>query len=211
MRVPPGRAGRLWLIEHRALAERAVDVLRRKQRLLREERERRYAPLAELREEWRRSCAAAEGTMRRALERAGRHRLAVMDATARGAAVDVSWGAIFGVPVPVAARAVVPAQNLLEAAALGGSAAFDENARAARAAVETAARLALAEEGLRALDRALAETSRHVRLLSRHRLPELDAALRECQERLDEGERQDLIQVRWAARRRAAAHPLTRG
>ena len=59
-RVPPGRAGRLWLLRRLAFARRSLELLDRKHQLL----ARELAGLARQRDEarrhWERSCADAE-------------------------------------------------------------------------------------------------------------------------------------------------------
>lgn len=204
MRIPPGRAGRLWLIRHRDLARRATDMLERKQRLLREESRRRTSRIDALRSEWERASAEMQTWMTRGLLAAGHHRVAAMGAAAEAATLTLCSEKVLGVELPAGVVAAVPAENLRRAAALGGSAAFDEAARASQRAVLAGVAVAEAEAAGRCLDAALATTSQRLRLLSRHRLPELEAALRSAEERLADQERADLVQMRWAARRHAA-------
>ena len=201
MRVPPGRAGQLWLRRRIAVAERGLDVLRRKQHLLHEERDRRAGALDAGSGQWEEACAAAELWMRRALDAAGHQQMPLIAGDAEPAAVDVAWAQVMSVHLPASVRVTVPPSLVIRTAALGGSAAFDRAAEHAAVAVQAGVTVAAATAALAALDGELASTARRIRLLQRRRLPELRTALDESTRRLEESERNDGVLARWAARR----------
>ena len=99
LRVPPGRAGRVWLLGRLHTAERGLDLLDRKLRVLRREQERARLAAERTGAEWRRRCAEAEPWLLRAAllggQRALRH--AVPGETAQ---VQVTWAVVMGVRYP---------------------------------------------------------------------------------------------------------------
>lgn len=204
MRIPPGRAGQLWLRRRILVAEHGIDVLRRKQRLLRDALERRSDEMERARPRWVAACRDAERWMSRALATGGHEHMAVMAADAEPSHVSVEWEQLMGARVPALATARVSPSLLRTTASLGGSAAFDRTAEVAAVAVHAAVEFALASAAVAALDAELASTARRVRLLRRRRLPELEAALAESTRRLEEAERDDGVRIRWASRRAAA-------
>ncbi len=191
--------GSSWLRRRLSVAEHGVDVLRRKQQLLRTERERRARELASATPAWESACQEAQRWMRRALETAGRQQLPEIAADAELAAVSVTWMSVMNLRVPASATVSVPASLLLRSASLGGSSAFDRAAEHAGSAVRAAVALAAARMAVEAIDAELTATTRQIRLLQRRRLPELKNALGEASRRLDEAERDDGIRARWAA------------
>lgn len=202
MRVPPGRAGQLWLRHRRSVARHGVEVLRRKQHLLREERDRRVRDVERSQAAWATQCGDAERWMRRALEIAGRSALPAIRADAARASVVIGWARVMNIRLPHVASVSVPATLQRLTATLGGSSAFDRAAERAADAVTAAVEVAAAGAALAALDAELGATTRQIRLLERHRLPELETALLESTRRLEESEREDGIRSRWAAPRR---------
>ena len=199
MRVPPGRAGQLWLRRRLSVAEHGIDVLRRKQQLLRTERDRRAGDLASAQPAWESECRDAQRWMRRALETAGSQQLPEIAADAEQATVSATWTSVMNVRVPARATVTVSDSLLLRSASLGGSSAFDRAAEHAGPAVRTSVALAAANTALEAIDAELIATTRQIRLLQRRRLPELKDALGEASRRLDEAERDDGIRARWAS------------
>ena len=75
IRVPPGRAGRLWLLRRLEVAARGADVLDQKRRTLLRERQRTATALAERRRTGSAQRAAAAQWNDRALALAGERRL----------------------------------------------------------------------------------------------------------------------------------------
>lgn len=59
IRVPPGRAGRMWLRARLDVAERGVALLEQKVRILGDERRRLRALTADTGRDWERACLDA--------------------------------------------------------------------------------------------------------------------------------------------------------
>src|SRR5207344_2001180 len=71
LRVPPGRAGRLWLMRRLEVGRRGAEVLDQKRGTLLRERLRLAGQLAEADREWERAAAAAAAWNARAWAAAG--------------------------------------------------------------------------------------------------------------------------------------------
>jgi V/A-type H+-transporting ATPase subunit D len=199
-RVPPGRAGRLWLVARLDAARRGLDLLDRKRRLLLRERER-LALLADARREaWRDACAGAKRWALRAGMLGGSAELdLVAGAVAGRATVTVRWQNTMGVLHPSDAACDFP--PLEPAAVASASAAFGPAAAAHRRALERAVEAAVVDAALHRIEAELHATQRRLRALERHRIPRLSGALHDLQLQLDELERQERVVTRWARRR----------
>lgn len=196
LRVPPGRAGRLWLRDRLAVADRGVSLLERKLRILRGE-QRRLRILAESTDrDWRR-CADEARTWSLRAGLAGGQRSLRLATGREPAEATVTWTTVMGVRYPVQVDLVPPDPDT--AARIVGSAAL-VHARAAHvAAVRAAVRQATAQAALRVVDRELTATRVRVRALRRHWIPRLQAALHEVEMALEEQERAEGIRRRHAA------------
>jgi V/A-type H+-transporting ATPase subunit D len=98
MRVPPGRAGRLW--RRLATAEHAGELLKEKLAILTREERRLAQRAAEDAEEWQRLCAESETWTLRAAMLAGRRALRIAsDGTM--AQADIAMGFTIGIGHPV--------------------------------------------------------------------------------------------------------------
>jgi V/A-type H+-transporting ATPase subunit D len=202
-RVPPGRAGRLWLQRRLRTGRLAADLLDRKLRILRTEQER-YARLAEQTgAQWRDSCREADHWGLRGALVGGRRELRFA-APAQPADVSVEWANVMGIRYPVGATCVVP--DPLAGARGPGTAALVEASAAYRTAVQAAATHAAAEAAHRAIAAEVIQTRRRLHAITDRWLPELEAALRERVARLEENERAESVRLRWAA-----ASTATRG
>jgi V/A-type H+-transporting ATPase subunit D len=206
-RIPPGRAGRPWLVERIATASHGMELLRRKQQLL----SREWRRLVDHREEtaaaWAAAAAEAErwATRADALGGATGTRLAGA-ATAGRADAAVTWRNTMGVVHPDRVHVTAPTLGPTDLAAV--NAAVGPSAAAHRRALEAAARHAVADGALRAVELELASTRRRLRAIERHRLPWLQAELHALGLRLDEVEREERLVTRWAARRlEEGGHP----
>lgn len=197
-RFPTGRTGRLWLLRRLGTARRGVDLLDRKLRILRGERERfrlladtteqAWASAAAEAREWEQRAAVAGG--RRALRHASG--LVVAEAT-------VEWRTVMGVRYPSSVRCTVSA---VPASAAGHAcAALAEAALAYRRAVDAAVQHAAAAAALRAVDAELTAVSRQIRAIEGRWVPRLEAALGGVEQRLEESERSENVRLRWAAAR----------
>jgi V/A-type H+-transporting ATPase subunit D len=200
LRLPPGRAGRLWLLHRIEAGSRGEDVLEQKrQALVREElRLRDEVELAAA--EWRRAADEARRWLRRAALLGGERSLALARFYAAGEAeVEVDWRNTLGVVHPAEARVVPPTKRTVVRA---GTPALEPAAEAHRAAVDAAARHAALSTSHRRIAAELAVTARRLRTIERRWLPEHERALQELELRLDEEEREESGRIRWADRAR---------
>jgi V/A-type H+-transporting ATPase subunit D len=197
IRVPPGRAGQVWLRRRRATAVRGIDILARKQHLLAEERSQRLPVADSARRAWLDACADAERWCSRALHLAHHAQIAMVAAQLQmPASVEVEWRNVMAVAIPTAARCRLPEMTIPSGS--GGSAATDQAVAALAFAVEKALEHAVIQRALGNIDAELLQTRRRLRLLERRRLPQLDGALAESGERLEQYEREDILRLRWA-------------
>lgn len=184
--MPPGRAGRLWLRRRLAAAERAVDLLDRKLRILRAEQDRLQALSHRTGEEWAACCAEAELWGLRATMLGGRR--VISSASFDGAAeVLVEYDLIMGVRTPAEIAVVLPQTSPPgpEGPALA------EARTACRTAVNAAGRHAAALTAMRLVDAEAAATRRRLQAVSIRWIPRLRAALNEIEFVLEEQERED--------------------
>jgi V/A-type H+/Na+-transporting ATPase subunit D len=211
LRLPPGRAGRLWLLHRLDAARRGEEVLdQKRQALLREEqRLRREVERAEA--EWRRLAPEAAAWLRRAAVLGGERTLGLASFYAGAAAqVELVWRNTLGVSHPAEARL---AAGEVTAPFLGPPALLPA-AAAHRRSLEAAARLGAARASHDRVADELALTARRLRTIDRRWLPEHEGALQELELRLDEEEREELARSRWTAgrdRRFAPDRSLRRG
>ena len=105
IRVPPGRAGRLWLMRRLEVAARGTDVLDQKRRTLLRERQRTATALADAAAAWEREARLATQSNDRALALAGerRLRLGAVHCT-RPATAEVTWRNMIGTVIPTEVR-----------------------------------------------------------------------------------------------------------
>jgi V/A-type H+-transporting ATPase subunit D len=198
--VPPGRAGRLWLRQRLAAARRGADLMDRKVRVLRERRDRFQALAQRTQTQWERAGRAADGWLLRAALVGGERELWLCAATTP-AQVEVTWESVMGVACPVAVTCALPEPAADERSP--GSGAVVEAGRAVRAAVRAAAAHAAAAATVRVLDAEMVQTRRRLRAITTGRIPRLEAALGTVTAQLEEGERAELMRLRWAAGRQA--------
>ena len=199
--VPPGRAGRLWLLGRLTAARRSVELLDRKRQLLRRELSRLATLHDETRQRWVISCAEAERWGLRATVLGGASDVALSAAAVAGRAnVEVAWRNTMGVQHPDQPRCALPSLSPIEAAA--ANAAVAPASASYRRALEAAVAFAAADASWRLLDAELHATDRRLRAIERHRLPALGDALHRLELRLDELEQEERVVTRWAQRRR---------
>lgn len=194
LRVPPGRIGRLWLRNRLDVATHGADLLEQKLRALREE-ERRLALLAERTEDaWTRAAREASSWLLRAGLIGGERSLRLATVSAP-ATVEVRWTVEMGVRYPAEARCAVPDRGT----ALPGGAALIAAEHAHRVALDAAVQHAAAREAIRRVRREVQDTRQRVRALNRNWIPRLEAALVRRELELEEQERSEGVQRRWAA------------
>ena len=198
--VPPGRAGRLWLLARVASAARSTELLDRKRQLLRRELATLEIARTERRQAWEIACAEAERWGLRANVLGGADDV-ILAARQRGgqARVEVTWLNTMGVLHPGEPIGRFPDLDPLHGAAANGAVA--PAAEAYRRALQAAVAHGAAERSHRLLQAELVATERRRRALEHHRLPFLTRALRNLELRLDELEREERVVVRWAKQR----------
>src|SRR5690606_28636182 len=99
VRVPPGRAGRMWLLRRMHTGRHAADLLDRKVRILRTELRRCQEWAAATGEQWREAWAQADRWERRGAALGGRRELRLA-AVAEPARASVEWANVMGLRYP---------------------------------------------------------------------------------------------------------------
>lgn len=196
-RVPPGRAGRLWLRHRLAVAERGAALLEQKLRILRTEADRRAALAEGTARAWERASTEAAGWLERAALLGGES--AVRPAGVPRAGVDLSWTWTMGVRHPDDAVCTLPAPAPADPPA--ANAAVAEAREAHRRALEAAAQNAVAEAAVRLLRAEEVATRQRLRAVQDRWLPLLRESLHESELALEEQEHADGIRLRWARNR----------
>ncbi|HET6966109.1 MAG TPA: V-type ATP synthase subunit D [Acidimicrobiales bacterium] len=196
VRVPPGRAGRLWLQERLGVARRAADLLARKERLLQAEERRIGADAEDAAREWVEAWREAEAWTGRAAVLGGDADLVRYRAAGGNpaAAARVGWHNTMGITYPSGSGVVLPDPP----PAAWANAALPRAAAANRQAVASALRHAAAAYARSQVQAELAATRRRRRAVTERWLPELERALSELEARLDELEREEHVRSRWA-------------
>jgi V/A-type H+/Na+-transporting ATPase subunit D len=202
-RVPPGRAGRLWLVRRLAFARRSLELLDRKHQLLLRE----LAGRAQLRDEterrWARACTEAQRWGARADALGGHSDITLAAASISGQArVDVPWHNTMGVVHPGDPACALPDLPPLERAA--GNVAIAPLAAAQREALLAAAVFAALDRSHRLLEAELRKTQRRRRAVEHHRIPSLEESLLRLELHLDELEREERVVSRWVRSRYAS-------
>jgi len=192
-RPPPGRAGRVWLVERADVARRAAELLDHKQQLLRGE-QRRLSALAERTgEQWRELAAEADSWCARALVAGGGDDLRRGAIGARDAHAQLTWTTQAGVTYPSTARTELPPLPVL-----GANVALTRAADAYRRALDAAVRHAAASAAAALVTTELTGTTRRLRAIRERWLPDLRAQLDQLDLRVDENEREEITRLRWA-------------
>lgn len=193
-RVPPGRAGRLWLRDRLATAERSLDLLDRKLRILHHEQERLRLLERRTGEELGRTCLDAETWLLRAALLGGQRSLRLA-AGGQPAGVTVAWRDTMGIRYPAEASCTVPQPA---SPAVAGTAALGPAADAHRAALAAAVRHAAATAAVRLVGEEVTATRQRLRAVQDRWIPGLRAALAELELSLDEQEQADHARLRRA-------------
>ncbi|HXV33918.1 MAG TPA: V-type ATP synthase subunit D [Gaiellaceae bacterium] len=198
LRLPPGRAGRLWLLHRIDAARRGGEVLDQKRQALLREEARLRGEVGRAEAEWRERAAEAAVWLQRAAVLGGERALGLASFYSGGTAeVELVWRNTLGVRHPAEARlsAAAPAPPFL------GTPALVPAAAAHRRALEAAARLGAVSASHRRVAAELDLTARRLRTIERRWLPDHEEALQELELRLDEDEREELARVRWTVGR----------
>jgi V/A-type H+-transporting ATPase subunit D len=192
-RVPPGRAGRLWLLHRKQIAERGIELLDRKLRILRAEQQRFHLIEQDARERWERSASVARQWLVRAAVLGGQRDLrhATPD---RPATVRLTWAAVMGVRYPAEAKCLLPPQD--PAVSGAGNSALTPAVAAHRDALQAGAAHAIALAACAAIDAEVVEVRRRLTAIRDRWLPRLEQALREFERSLEETERSEVARLR---------------
>lgn len=196
LRVPPGRAGRLWLRHRLVIAEHGVELLEQKLRLLRAEQDRLHALLERTGRELTARGAEADTWGLRAGVAGGQRAFRLADSGAL-ATVRVRWGAVMGVHYPAGIELAPPGEHA--DAQIVGSAALFQAGEAYRLALEAALHHAAATAAAEVVDAEVVTTRQRKRALRKHWIPRLRGALTEVELALEEQERAEAVRRRWAA------------
>ena len=199
LRVPPGRAGRLWLVRRIEVGRRGADVLEQKRSTLLRERVRLAEQIADANASWESRAATASVWNARASAAAGPRALRLAASRLIGrATVAVTVRSVLGVAIPASATVEPAVEPDLVSS---GGAAVELAAEAHREALASAATLAAFRAAQELLEAELRETVRRLRAIERRWIPEHEAALHRLQISLDEAELADIARARWATRR----------
>lgn len=198
---PPGRMGRLWLLNRLELAERGVTLLEQKLHLLTELQEELRHRAEHSRHGWERACREADMWGLRAVLLGGQQAIDLAVTTAP-ASVTVQSAITAGVRYPDVAVCVFPPEN--DPAVIYPTSASVQAARAYRAAVVAAAEYAAAQSAMRTVEREVHTSRLRARALSRHWLPLLRQELARIELELEEQDRDGAVRVRIAIRQRGS-------
>jgi V/A-type H+-transporting ATPase subunit D len=196
LRVPPGRAGRTWLVGRLEIARRGAELLDRKRTALLREQAQVSAEAAAARRDWGDAAARAELWSARAALLDGAGRLELLARHVDGEpTLTVTWSNLMGARLPRLDRIALPDPPPLSA--LGGSSAAVIAAGACGDAARAAARCAVAERADLELSAELRRTARRLRALQERWIPQHEDALARLDLALDENQREQAARVRW--------------
>jgi V/A-type H+-transporting ATPase subunit D len=200
-RVPPGRAGRLWLRDRLETTTRSAELLDHKRQLMRRELAILESTRIETEAAFKTAFRSADRWGLRATALGGAADVALAAAAVVGRTrVEVTWRNTMGVVYPVEPRCTPAVLAPLDAA--GANAATAQAAALYRAALEAALRHGVADTACRALRGELLATERRLRAIQHFRIPALEDDLRRLELQLDEIEREERVVTRWAKQRR---------
>jgi V/A-type H+-transporting ATPase subunit D len=197
LRVPPGRAGRLWLRHRLAVAERGVGLLEQKLRVLRTAQQRLHGLAERAERDWVIAAADADVWGLRA-GLAGGQRALRMAAARENAEVHLPWISVMGVRYPGDASCVPPTGEPGDGV-VAGNAAVVRARTAYDLALQAAVRHAATSAAVRVVDAEVATTRQRQRALRKHWIPRLGQALAELELALEEQDRAEAVRRRWAA------------
>ena len=200
---PPGRMGRLWVLNRLDLAERGVTLLEQKLHLLTALQEELQRRAEQSRHDWQQACREADMWGLRAVLLGG-HNAIELAVTTAPASVTVQWAVTAGVRYPDVAACVLPPEN--DPAVIYQTSASAQATRAYRAAVIAAAKCAAAQAAFRTVEQEVHTTRLRARALSRHWLPLLQQELASIELELEEEDRDGAIRVRLVDRQRGLEH-----
>lgn len=206
LRIPPGRAGRQWLVARIATAEHARDLLQQKRAVLLVAERDAARRTAEASADWHaRAAEAARWLERTALLDGERARRLAQAHTGPPAEVRITPGTTMGVSVPTAGE--VELAPVPETALLPGGPALTAALSAHRLALAAALRAAVERQAHERLAAELVATVRRVRAIESRWLPLHQQSLAALEQALDENDRAEGARIRWASRRQRSQSP----
>ncbi|HTZ91747.1 MAG TPA: V-type ATP synthase subunit D [Streptosporangiaceae bacterium] len=192
--VPPGRAGRIWLVRRLETARRGADLLDRKLRILQSELAALQAAAAQTAEQWDKSEARARTCLLHAALVSG-ERAIQLAADGQAAEIGVSYAMAMGVRYPVTATCAIPPVSTWDGPVLARA------RQAHRIALEAAARHAASTAAVRAVEHEVRTTRYRLRAVQDRWIPRLEQALADTIFMIEELERADAARLRLAVRR----------
>ena len=109
LRIPPGRAGRIWLVGRLQVARRGAELLEQKRQALLHEQARVRIEAKEARRAWLDAVAQADLWSARAALLDGATRLDVLARhVEHEASLELSWSNLMGAQLPSTSRITVP-------------------------------------------------------------------------------------------------------
>jgi V/A-type H+-transporting ATPase subunit D len=190
--VPPGRAGRLWLLRRLETARRGADLLDRKLRILQGELSRLAESAARSAAQWDRAQVDANRWLLRAGLLDGQRAIR-LSADGSFAEVTISYTSIMGTRFPASAACTIPPPAAWDGPVLAAA------RQAHRTALMAAMRHAAASEALRVIEAEALATRYRLRAVKDRWIPRLEQALAEVSLAIEEQERADAARLRLAA------------
>jgi V/A-type H+-transporting ATPase subunit D len=195
LRIPPGRAGRLWLRERLELAGSALALLEQKRAILEQEYRRLRTAAEDTARDWDTACRTARTWQLRATLLGGQ-RCLVLAAARQPAGITVTTAALAGLRYPDTVDCTLPQSN---SETMTPSSAVAQARTAHAAAVGAAAQHAVTLAAVRAVEHELTATRLRAQALRHRRIPALRAALAQLELSLEERERAERILLQRAA------------
>jgi V/A-type H+/Na+-transporting ATPase subunit D len=191
--VPPGRAGRIWLVRRLDTARRGADLLDRKLRILQGELARRQGAAAQTQARWDRCQADAQTWLLRAALLGGQRAIRLADDGER-ADVTIGYELAMGVRYPSRAACTFSPPATWDGPVVA------RTRQAHRAALAAAADHAAAAAAVRIVDAEVRATRYRLRAVQDRWIPRLEQALADITFALEEQERSDGARLRLATR-----------
>jgi V/A-type H+-transporting ATPase subunit D len=192
--VPPGRAGRIWLVRRLQTARRGADLLDRQLRILEAELTRRQAAAAEAAARWDQCQAAAQAWLLRTAMLSGERAIRLAD-DGHAAELTISYATTMGIRYPSGSACSIPPAQTWDGPVMA------RTRQAYRAALAAAADHAAAAKALAMVEDEVRTTRYRLRAVQDRWIPRLDQALADVTFTLEELERADAARLRLAAGR----------
>jgi V/A-type H+-transporting ATPase subunit D len=200
-RVPPGRAGKVWLTRRLHAGRLAADLLDRKLQVLRVEQERLELQRERTQRRWQQAWRTADTWGLRGAMAGGLRELRFATPSTV-AELRVTWITVMGVRYPAEADCKPPPASPEDRGP--GAAALVEAAAAYRQAVRAAAAYAAATAACQVIEAEVAETRRRLRAITERWIPRLESRLWRLRQELDETEREETFRRHAADRAQGA-------